>query len=137
MRNGEAFILSNWNFEKQDELVKGKGKHLDINRAILDTGDYSIHFKDIALIETNKINSSAPLLALSIMTGVSLAVTTFCIINPKACFGSCPTFYVCEGNDYKLQAEGFSSSVAPSLEEGGHRCFIQSKAGEQCSRCSG
>ena len=116
MRNGEAFILSNWEFEKQNELVMGKGKHLDINRAVIDTGDYSIHFSDIALVETNKINSSAPLLALSIMTGVSLAVTTFCIINPKACFGSCPTFYVCDGNDYKLQAEGFSSSVSPSLE---------------------
>ncbi len=50
MRNGEAFILSNWEFEKQNELVMGKGKHLDINRAVIDTGDYSIHFSDIALV---------------------------------------------------------------------------------------
>jgi hypothetical protein len=42
----------------------------------------------------------------------------YCIANPKACFGSCPTFYVTDGQGQgpTLQAEGFSSSVSPSLE---------------------
>lgn len=39
-----------------------------------------------------------------------------CALNPKACFGSCPTFYVSDGERPLLQAEGFSSSIAPALE---------------------
>jgi len=47
---------------------------------------------------------------------LSLAVTAYCISNPKACFGSCPTFYVSDGARPVLQAEGFSASIAPALE---------------------
>ena len=117
MRSGEAYILSNWTADDKNKLIKGNGNHLDFNRSIIDSGNFSIQYDSIALVETNKINSSSSLTALSIMTGISLAVTGFCIADPKACFGSCPTFYICDGNDYKLQAEGFSSSVAPSLED--------------------
>ncbi len=117
MRDGEAYILSNWEVENKNKLIKGNGKHLDINRTVIDSGDFSINYNDVALVETNKINSSSSLTALSFMTGVSLAITGLCIANPKACFGSCPTFYICDSNDYKLRAEGFSSSVAPSLED--------------------
>ncbi|HCA80111.1 MAG TPA: hypothetical protein DEP53_10295, partial [Bacteroidetes bacterium] len=51
-----------------------------------------------------------------VFTGITAAMTAFCITNPKACFGSCPTFYVSDGDTMRLQAEGFSSSIAPSLE---------------------
>ena len=53
---------------------------------------------------------------LAVVTGASLAVTAACLYNPKACFGSCPTFYVSDGDRSILQAEGFSDSIAPSLE---------------------
>jgi hypothetical protein len=36
-------------------------------------------------------------------------------MDPKACFGSCPTFYL-DGDDDRPQAEGFSKSVARILE---------------------
>jgi hypothetical protein len=116
MSNGDAYIFSSWENDNQNKLIKGYGKHLDFNRVIIDSGNYAVSYEGIALVESNKINSSSPLLGLSIMSGISLSVTAFCIINPKACFGSCPTFYICDGNDYKLKAEGFSSSVSPSLE---------------------
>ena len=48
--------------------------------------------------------------------GISAAVTVVCLTNTKACFGSCPTFYAPEGERMVLQAEGFSDSIAPSLE---------------------
>lgn len=50
------------------------------------------------------------------MTGISVAFTVLCIANPKACFGSCPTFYAFDGEKMVLQAESFSSSVMPLLE---------------------
>jgi hypothetical protein len=42
----------------------------------------------------------------------------FCITNPKACFGSCPTFYVDENSlIHSANAEGFSSSTSPCFEK--------------------
>ncbi|MFZ0452124.1 MAG: hypothetical protein WCE54_13505 [Ignavibacteriaceae bacterium] len=117
MQNGEVYILNSWENEEQNKLIRGIGKHLDFNRTVIDSGNFSIHYNDISLIETNKIGGNNPLLVLSIMSGVSILTTAFCIINPKACFGSCPTFYISDGNQYKLQAEGFSASVSPSLED--------------------
>jgi hypothetical protein len=43
-------------------------------------------------------------------------MTAICLTDPKACFGSCPTFYVADSVGWFLQAEGFSASVAPALE---------------------
>jgi hypothetical protein len=70
----------------------------------------------VAVFETNKISPSESITALSVLTGASLALTGYCLTMPKACFGSCPTFYAPTGTDTLLQAEGFSSSIAPSLE---------------------
>ena len=49
----------------------------------------------------------------STLTGL---VTIACVADPKACFGSCPTFYAFDGERERLQAEGFSSSIARALE---------------------
>jgi hypothetical protein len=51
------------------------------------------------------------------MVGITAAVAGMCLADPKTCFGSCPTFYA-PGRDgeMELQAEGFSSSIAPALE---------------------
>jgi hypothetical protein len=39
------------------------------------------------------------------------------MVNPKACFGSCPTFYCWDGKDTVLMAEGFSSSILRAFEK--------------------
>jgi hypothetical protein len=41
----------------------------------------------------------------------------YCLTNPKACFGSCPTFYTMNDEKWNLVAEGFSSSVLPVFEK--------------------
>ncbi len=56
------------------------------------------------------------LTAITIITGLAVALTPYCIANPKSCFGSCPTFYIPGPAGEDLVAEGFSSSVAPVLE---------------------
>jgi len=53
---------------------------------------------------------------MGLVTGASLLVTASCFANFKACFGSCPTFYVADATGKSIQAEGFSSSIARSLE---------------------
>ncbi len=116
MLDGDVYVLSPWRLDETQRVLLGKGSLLDVNRDTLALGTFSIALDSVAIFETNQISSSPSVVAMSIMTGVSLALTTLCLMDPKACFGSCPTFYITNGDEPVLQAEGFSSSVAPSLE---------------------
>ena len=51
---------------------------------------------------------------MTLVTGASLGMNIYCAANPKACFGSCPTFCSKNGDTWRLEAEGFSSS-APDI----------------------
>ncbi|MGM0669780.1 MAG: hypothetical protein ACQET1_08670, partial [Gemmatimonadota bacterium] len=53
---------------------------------------------------------------LTVYTVASTLLTVSCVLDPKSCFGSCPTFYVEGGESERLVAEGFSSSVARVFE---------------------
>ena len=96
--------------------VSGEGELFGLARETMGSGPFKVALDEVALLETNVVQRSPGAVALAVITGVSVAVTAFCISDPKACFGSCPTFYVSDGKNTVLQAEGFSSSVAPSLE---------------------
>ena len=114
MHDGRVYILSSWKVDS--EKVIGQGEVLNANRAILETGEFTILIDSVAVFETNIAQPSSSIALMTVITGASVALTAFCLANPKACFGSCPTFYVSDGNQPILQAEGFSASVAPVLE---------------------
>jgi hypothetical protein len=76
----------------------------------------TVRIADVALFETNTVQTSPAVAGLALVTTITAAVTLACIIHPKSCFGSCPTFYVSDGTHEVLAAEGFSDSVTPSLE---------------------
>lgn len=116
MKNGRVYILKSWSVDEKDSLVNGKGFVYGINRNLLKEGEFSVGLDSVALFETNVLYQSGSVIAMAVITGASLALTAGCMANPKACFGSCPTFYVTDGKKTVLQAEGFSSSIAPSLE---------------------
>jgi len=118
LRNGELYVLSEWNVDETRHVVTGRGDRLDINRRSVEKGEsLSVPLSEVVLFETNVAQRSKRIQALAIMTGVSVAATAACLTNPKACFGSCPTFYTSDGADPVLHAEGFSSSILPSLEK--------------------
>jgi hypothetical protein len=56
----------------------------------------------------------------SVLLGVTGGVLTptalYCLSNPKACFGSCPTVYTSDGENWNYEAELFSYSVSTLLE---------------------
>ena len=115
--NGELYVLENWMFNNTRDSVSGSGKLLNSNREVISQGQFILPTQQIILAETNQVKSSSSfggLLALTVITGI---FTVVCIANPKACFGSCPTFYAYDGDEYIVQSEGFSSSISPSLEE--------------------
>jgi hypothetical protein len=116
-RDGRLLVLSNWRTDPGTQTISGAGIMFDLNRHRIDSAQYEISSDSIALFETNALSTSPGNTALTLMTGVSAAMTLLCIANPKACFGSCPTFYVEDSSGFHLLAEGFSSSIAPALEE--------------------
>jgi len=116
MRDGELYVLSDWSVDSSSRSVSGEGARYAADRGVSAIGAYSVPLDSVALFETNAVRVSGSVLPLAILTGVTAGVTAYCASNTKACFGSCPTFYLSDGERELLQAEGFSASVAPSLE---------------------
>jgi len=116
---GEVLVLSEWQVDEAKQSIVGKGIRYDSGRKAVERGPLTVPMAEVRLVETNEPRSvtKGHIVTLGVMTGVSLAVTAACLANPKACFGSCPTFYAADGSgELALQAEGFSASVARSLE---------------------
>lgn len=122
LKNGDVSIIHNWQVYAEQDCLKGKGYEWDYNREIKDTGELAYTFNEITLLETNDYSAIKSLdqgrfTSLALMTGINMALTLMCATNPKACFGSCPTFFI--GDNVKLdeaRAEGFSSAITPSME---------------------
>jgi hypothetical protein len=121
--NGEVSVLEKWDLNEPRDTISGEGLLYDFNRNVIKEGALAFSVDEIAIVETNQLaaiqsKDQGRIAALSILTGANVALDIFCITNPKACFGSCPTFYVDENSDiHAANAEGFSSSTAPCLEK--------------------
>ena len=115
MMNGMVYILSDWDLDEEETNVLGHGKLFGINRKLISNGQFNIPIKQIAIAESNTLmKTSSPL---SAMTILSLGATAGCLASPKSCFGSCPTFYITDGDSMKLMSEGFSLSTTPIWED--------------------
>ncbi|MDZ7336123.1 MAG: hypothetical protein ONB32_13310 [candidate division KSB1 bacterium] len=116
MKNGNVYVLQNWSLDEQRHHVLGDGMLYNAVREILQQGQFKIGLDSVAIFETNVLEASDAVAGLMVFTGITAAITIYCITNSKACFGSCPTFYTSDGDSFRLEAEGFSASIAPSLE---------------------
>ena len=116
LKDGGVLLFRTWTFDEGTRLVSGTGVRLDRLRNEVAQGVLSIPLDSVALFETNRVHRGIPkgVLAITVVVGV---VAVLCILNPKSCFGSCPTFYLDNGTHWKLVAESFSSSILPALEE--------------------
>ncbi|MCX6252387.1 MAG: hypothetical protein NTX61_16765 [Bacteroidetes bacterium] len=121
LKNGDICILmDSWKVDTVKNLVNGKGTRYDFNRNLKYEGSLSIGLDSVAIFETNtKLVHTEDLriLALGLLAGVDIVIGIICLTTPKACFGSCPTFYMNEyDNFHYADAEGFSNAISPSLE---------------------
>lgn len=121
LKNGDICILKDsWQIDSSQNIVSGVGSRYDFNRAKMHDGEISIVIDSVAIFETNVKLQDAEnerIVALSILAGLDIELGIFCLLNPKACFGSCPTFYFNEHDNFHYaDAEGFSNAIAPSLE---------------------
>jgi hypothetical protein len=118
MKSGELYVLDTWRVVDQTHTIEGHGTHYTVLRERAERADQHIPMETIALLETSAMRTAYPggLQGLAVMTTVFGSLAAICAADPKSCFGSCPTFYV-EGDADVPQAEGFSASIARSLEE--------------------
>ncbi len=119
MLDGGLYVLSSWQLSEERSALTGRGVLYDKERNRKGTSKaYSIPLDAIVLLEANDSRriQTFGFAWLGFWTTVYGVVTGICVSDPKACFGSCPTFYVYDGESERLQAEGFSSSVAKVLE---------------------
>ena len=116
LRTGYVYLLNTWQVDSAGTLVSGRGSLLTPDRELESEGEFRLPVDSVALFETNLLQRGGALNALAVMTGITALVTVACIADTKACFGSCPTFYVADSGGPFLQAEGFSASIAPALE---------------------
>jgi hypothetical protein len=118
MQDGRVYVLRHWDVNIPAGEVTGEGLLYDAARVTTGVSAQRVPLQDVVLFETNRPETITRygFGVLAFVTGVSLVATALCIANPKACFGSCPTFYATDGERDVLQAEGFSASVARAFE---------------------
>ena len=122
LKSGELLVLRAWKVAAGEDRLTGEGQAYTVARE--KEGQPRRH--DVPLAEVVLLETSSPESVTSLGLGL-VATTTFvlggitgyCAINPKGCFGSCPTFYVEDAGGRepeRPQAEGFSESIARALE---------------------
>jgi hypothetical protein len=115
LRDGRLVVLEAWGVVGPS--VRGYGRTYGVERDLVQQGAVEVPLADVVLVETTQKKPDPALLPLALVTGASVALTVYCLANIKACFGSCPTFYVPDSRGgWTLQAEGFSSSIARIFE---------------------
>jgi len=116
LKNGQTVVFESWHASQDGIAVSGEGIRLGPARDTLGAGACSVPLDSVALFETDRLSPSPPVVGLTLVSVASAGLSVYCLTHPKACFGSCPTFYLWDGTAWRLSAEGFSASVAPSLE---------------------
>jgi hypothetical protein len=131
LKNGELYVLHSWEVDRENKLISGHGNHLNSNRIIIDSRGsdrsnrktfsssapkYQIPFPDVAIVESNDKGNNPGVPAMIVAGLVTLPISIICLVNPKSCFGSCPTYYINNEDGELIVGEGFSSSVSRSLE---------------------
>jgi len=121
LNNGEVILFTNeWSVDTTHNFVTGLAQSYDINRRPTSSGVTTLYAVDVVLFETNALSTDivSSLKGTKIMFLVTAASLFVCIVDPKICYGSCPTFYLDEKpeNVFSSDAEGFSSAIHPTLE---------------------
>ena len=121
MNDGSLYFLDRWFSFDSTNRIKAKGSYYNQNRKLIASSAdtlFTIDLANVALFESNSVTGLGGKIAGQTLFMTPMAILTiYCAINPKACFGSCPTFYAWDGTKMRLMAEGFSSSIARAFEK--------------------
>lgn len=122
-KNGDVSVFVIWDYTENQDSILGYARTFDFTRKEIDKGRKAISKNEILLMETNdedavRKEQNNGLNALTVLSSFNAAIATICLIVKKACFGSCPTFYIEPYSDvHYSNAEGFSNAICPSLKQ--------------------
>ncbi|MBN2482102.1 MAG: hypothetical protein JXB19_10200 [Bacteroidales bacterium] len=122
LRNGDVCILTDtWQVDSIHDLLSGNGNRYNYNRRLIYEGFITIPIDSVAIFETNAkltVSEEGRIALLGILAAADIALGVYCVRHPKACYGSCPTFYLDETVPVQYaDAEGFSNAITPSMEQ--------------------
>ena len=118
LKNGHVLVYSgSWWLDEEKELVRGAALRYGLDRRLIGPQD-SVAWSDVSLFETNRplpSNNAVRMSAMTVLLVADIAGGIICFTVEKACFGSCPTFYLDDSTDVRgADAEGFSNALLPS-----------------------
>ena len=121
LQNGGVVVFQkNWELDTAAAEIRGNGTYFEFNRQLLEKGKLVVGMDSVVLYEANRLEpgiESGRVGSLLVLSFLNVSGTVLCAINPKACFGSCPTFYTAPNSTvHDAAAEGFSRAILPSLE---------------------
>ena len=130
LKDGGLYVLNLWSIDRSGDTIRGFGKYYNYTRQLKEDRikpsseakgsvvPFTVPKGIVTLIEADKLKGNLGNLAAVSIVGVPFSMMSlYCLTNPKACFGSCPTFYAQRNGKWTMMAEGFSSSIAPSFEK--------------------
>jgi len=111
-----SVILFPRGFKIENGILRGKGQRYWLDREDKNLIAREIPLDSIAALTYYELKNSGGQVFASFLLGIYGFVLTplsiYCISCPKCCFGSCPTLYALEGEEYELRAELFSYSIS-------------------------
>jgi hypothetical protein len=99
------------------DTLYGSGIHWDLALNV-QTPVQGVPVDSVLGMETygDNVDATKTGLAIAVPLALVAGIVIYCNSSPKACFGSCPTFYSDSAGRPVLEAEGFSYSIAPLFE---------------------
>lgn len=115
-----TIILFPTGFEYGENYVGGEGLIFTFPSKFSEKKFLMIPQDSILAMITYEETTSATRHFGSFLFGLTAPPLTFlgiyCLACPKCCFGSCPTIYTFDGENYNLEAELFSEAISKQLE---------------------
>ncbi len=123
LKSGGLCIFTDtlWEYNQETDILRGNARLYDTRRKLIWMGVAELKTDTVVLFESNRRlemqHRQNRLNTRNILTVVDGTIGVLCITIPKACWGSCPTFYTGEGDYvFSADAEGFSEAILPSME---------------------
>lgn len=121
MRDGDVHIFGpGWKIDTAQRSIQGAANRYDAARRPIGSGPSVVGLDSVVLLETNHPlegkdgTYAAGITVISVINAIGIGL---CAINPKACFGSCPTFYLPGDQHWReARAEGFSNAIHPRAQ---------------------
>lgn len=93
--------------------MRGSGRRLDTDRRPVAGEALAVSLDSVARFESDELRVPGAMVPITVMAAVHGVISALCLTNPKACFGSCPTFYAWDGEREVLVAEDSRPALRP------------------------